>query len=166
MAACLLFTLPTACRGGSGALDGEQGIPTPCESGKASNFPETKLRLSTAPFSLPVSISHTGLSSPGMGSPDLCPPHPTRALAAVPTGVCDLKDRLTVRVGSQLPPREEFVQSPPLLSQWPDCPQMQRDCAGLGLSARAELDASSHPASVSSLKWNGRSARIPSSRTV
>lgn len=69
LAACLLFTLPTACRGGSGALDGEQGIPTPCESGKASDFPETKLRLSTAPFSLPVSISHTGLSSPGTRSP-------------------------------------------------------------------------------------------------
>lgn len=38
------------------------------------------------------------------------------SLPAVPTGLCVLKDRLTVRVCPQLPLGKEFVQSPPLLS--------------------------------------------------
>lgn len=73
-------------------------LPTVCKGGRASQplvglvKPPVSQRqsfdLSTALFSLPT----------------------------VPTGLCVLKDQLTVRVCPQLPLGKEFVQSPPLLS--------------------------------------------------
>lgn len=101
-AICLLFTLPTACRSGCGPVQREgctepvlslvvgTGHPHPLcvRPVKPSTFWRQSLRPSTAPFSLPVSVSSIGVSASGAGSPGLCLLHLARALAGVPAGVC------------------------------------------------------------------------------
>lgn len=100
-AICLLFTLPTACRSGCGPVEregctepvlslggGNRASPPLVRLVKPSTFWRQSLRPSTAPFSLPVSVSSIGLSASEARSPGLCLLRPARALAGVPTGVC------------------------------------------------------------------------------
>lgn len=101
-------------------------LPTVCRGGRASQL---LVSLVKPPISQTQSFD--------LSTAPFSPP-------AVPTGVWVLKDRLTARVCPQLPFRKEFVQSPPLVSSVATL--------SAGLRAQTELAASSHPASVSSLK--------------
>lgn len=103
-------------------LGPDQVIPTPCESGKASSFPQVEPHLSTAPFSLPMSISPTGLSSSETWGPLTCVP-----ASWMDPGSCaywgmwpeGLTDNEGVRGCPQLPPQIgicTYTKSPSALS--------------------------------------------------